>query len=167
MRRRFAPSSGALIAVGVVVAVAGALFLSGRGSPGGGVGLGRPAPPFTLESTDGSEVSLGDFRGRNVLLYFNEGAGCDACFYQTAVLVRSQALRASGVTLIPIVMNPLGQVSEELARFGITTPYLVDADGSVSKAYGMLGTGMHANLPGHGFVFVDGSGRIRWQKEYP
>jgi cytochrome oxidase Cu insertion factor (SCO1/SenC/PrrC family) len=31
---------------------------------------GRPAPPFTLASLDGTTVSLAEFRGRPVLLYF-------------------------------------------------------------------------------------------------
>jgi hypothetical protein len=31
----------------------------------------------------------------------------------------------------------------------------------------MLGKGMHADLPGHGFVLIDGTGQIRWEREYP
>lgn len=149
-----------------MIAVAGMLYLGGR-SPGDAGGGGK-APPFTLASTSGDSVSLSDHRGENVLMYFNEGVGCDACFYQTVELERNaDQLTAAGVTLIPIVMNPKEQVQGELARFGITTPYLIDADGSVSSAFDMMGSGMHANLPGHGFVLVDGSGEIRWQKEYP
>jgi len=58
-------------------------------------------------------------------------------------------------------------VKPYLEQFGITWPYLIDADSKVSREYGALGTGMHANLPGHGFVLIDGSGRIRWQRDYP
>ena len=64
-------------------------------------------------------------------------------------------------------MNPLDETQSEVQRFGLTTPFLIDSDGSVSKAYDMFGKGMHANLPGHGFVLIDGSGNIRWEKEYP
>jgi len=102
-----------------------------------------------------------------VLLYFNEGVGCDACFYQTVELEKNaDRLEAEGIELLPIVVNPADQVRNELMRFGITTPYLIDADGRVSKDYGVMGKGMHANLPGHGFVLIDGEGEIRWQKEY-
>jgi peroxiredoxin len=102
-----------------------------------------------------------------VLLYFNEGVGCDACFYQMEELEKSADEFASrDVQIVPIVMNPIDQVRGELDRFGIKTPYLID-DGSVSNAYGVLGKGMHANLPGHGFVFIDSTGKIRWEKEYP
>jgi peroxiredoxin len=146
--------------------VVGFLYLGGRpraASPATGV-----APAFALPSTDGEQVSLADYRGRDVLLFFNEGVGCDACFYQMLDLQKNAgAFENAGVSVVPIVANPANQVRQEMARFGISTPYLIDADTSVSQAYGMLGNGMHANLPGHGFVLVDGSGRIRWMKEFP
>jgi peroxiredoxin len=150
------------------IAIGVALFLlAGRGSSGGEVEATR-APAFTMPSTAGGQVSLADYAGHNVLLYFNEGVGCDACFYQTIDLERSgKELAAKDIALLPVVMNPLDSVVGELSRFGITTPYLIDGDGSVSEAYGVLGKGMHANLPGHGFVFIDAAGEIRWQKEYP
>lgn len=142
-------------------------FLGSRAQDGGALASGREAPPFTLPSTAGSTVSLPDLRGRDLLLYFNEGVGCDACFYQTVELEKAAELKDAGITILPVVMNPTDQVRTELARFGIRTPYLIDADGSVSDAYGVLGKGMHANLPGHAFVFIDASGRVRWQEEYP
>lgn len=145
------------------------LYFGSRSSqPKGGPVAARPAPPFTLASTGGGNVSLSDYAGRDVLLYFSEGVGCDACFYQMVDLEQnSQQLAGAGITVLPIVMNPLDQTQAEVQRFGLTTPFLIDSDGSVSEAYDMLGKGMHANLPGHGFVLIDGSGNIRWEKEYP
>jgi peroxiredoxin len=103
-----------------------------------------------------------------VLLYFNEGVGCDACFYQMVELEKhADRFAAAGIDLVPVVANPAEAVAPELQRFGLATPYLIDQDTSVSAAYGMLGKGMHANLPGHGFVLVDAGGRIRWSREYP
>jgi len=103
-----------------------------------------------------------------VLLYFNEGVGCDACFYQMAELEKSgSALSDADLTILPIVMNPVQDTARVLQRFGLTTPYLIDAEGGVSRAYDMLGKGMHANLPGHGFVLIDETGQVRWKMEYP
>lgn len=142
------------------------MVLGGRGSDGRPVS-GR-APDFTLPSSAGGNVSLGDFSGQNLLLYFNEGAGCDACFFQTVEIERNaDEFVSEGVTVVGVVANPMEVTLGELARFGLTTPYLVDADTSVSSAYGMIGQGMHANLPGHGFVLIDASGELRWKKEYP
>lgn len=64
-------------------------------------------------------------------------------------------------------MNPASQIRPELAAFGIRTAYLTDTTGSVSRAYGVLGKGMHAGLPGHGFVLIDTHGIQRWYGEYP
>lgn len=150
---------GAAFAVGFVV-------LGGR-SPQGGA-AGGEATDFTLASTAGGSVSLADYRGQDVLLYFNEGVGCDPCFYQTLELEKNERrLSDAGLTLLPIVMNPVAETAAELQRFGLRTPYLIDADGSVSRSYGMLGKGMHANLPGHGFVLIDETGEVLWKMEYP
>ncbi len=54
-----------------------------------------------------------------------------------------------------------------MAAYGLHTPYLIDATGKVSHAYGVPGKGMHAALPGHGFVLIDARGRQRWYGEYP
>lgn len=150
-----------LVALAAVVVVA----VGGRSSTSPGVA--GPAPGFSLASTGGGEVSLADYRGKSVLLFFNEGVGCDICFNQTAALEADPAFAESGLTLLPIAMNEAGAVQSELDRFGLRTPYLIDPDGSVSDAYDTLGRGMHANLPGHTFVLVGPDGQMRWRGDYP
>jgi peroxiredoxin len=128
----------------------------------------RTAPAFTLTATNGKTVSLASYRGHNVVLYFNEGVGCDACFYQMRQFEQHAVqLRKAGIIILPIVMNPASQIRPELASFGLRTPYLIDVTGAVSRAYGVLGKGMHAGLPGHGFVLIDAHGAERWYGEYP
>ena len=73
---------------------------------------------------------------------------------------------ALGITVLPIVMNSRADITADMARYGVTTPFLLD-DGSASKAYGTLGKGMHADLPGHSFVLIDAAGVQRWYGEYP
>lgn len=124
------------------------------------------APAFTLKTTAGRTVSLSDYRGKPVLLYFNEGAGCGACTQQMAEIEKNPGFARAGITVLPIVMNTADQIKPDLAQFGVKTPYLLD-DGAVSKAYGVLGKGMHANLPGHGFVLIDADGVQQWKGEYP
>lgn len=124
------------------------------------------APPFTLSTTAGTTVSLSDYRGKPVLLYFNEGAGCGSCTAQMAEIEKDAAFQASGITVLPIVMNKAEQIAPDLQYFRVKTPYLLD-DGTVSKAYGTLGTGMHEGLPGHGFVLIDKDGVQRWFGNYP
>lgn len=156
--------AAALAAAGLVTAA----LLATSGSGALQHSVARPAPGFTLTATSGQAVSLADYRGHDVVLYFSEGVGCDACFYQMREFEQHAAqLTRAGITILPIVMDPVGQVRQELAAFGLHTPYLIDATGSVSRAYGVLGKGMHAGLPGHGFVLIDAHGTERWYGEYP
>ncbi len=128
----------------------------------------RAAPAFTLMSTSGKPVSLASYRGHNVVLYFSEGVGCGPCFTQMREFeTHATELAKAGITVVPVVMNPANQVMQEMTRFGLHTPYLIDSNGAVSRAYHVLGKGMHADLPGHGFVLIDAHGTERWYGEYP
>jgi len=124
------------------------------------------APAFSLKTTAGTTVSLADYRGKTVILYFNEGAGCGACTQQMAAIEKNSGFEQAGIVVLPIVMNTAAEIQPDLVKFGVKTPYLLD-DGKVSKAYGTLGKGMHAGLPGHGFVLIDAAGVQRWQGDYP
>jgi peroxiredoxin len=126
----------------------------------------RTAPDFTLTDTAGTQHRLADLRGKNVLLYFSEGAGCQSCLVQMAQIENARAFAKAGVTVLPIVMNTRAQIMRDMAANGVKTPFLLD-DGAVSKAYGTLGKGMHAGLPGHSFVLIDKLGVQRWYGEYP
>ncbi|MGC5583147.1 peroxiredoxin family protein [Ornithinimicrobium sp. W1665] len=160
-RRRFTVVSVALLAL---VTVVSAMLLTSRPASDAQT---RPAPTFALTDTDGQVVSLEQFRGSNVLLYFNEGAGCQSCLVQMAEIEKDEDLFADlDLTVLPIVMNTRDQITRDMQRNGVRTPFLLD-DGTVSDAYGTLGKGMHAGLPGHSFVLIDRDGQQRWYGEYP
>ena len=126
----------------------------------------RRAPDFTLPTTAGTSVTLSELRGEPVILYFNEGAGCASCTVQMAEIEKEPGFAEAGITVLPIVMNTAEQIRLDMQRYGATTPYLLD-DGTVSEAYGTLGTGMHPGVPGHGFVLIDAEGNQVWQGDYP
>jgi len=153
------------VAAGLAVAaVIGAGLLSSRPTD---TTVVREAPDFTLTSTSGQQVHLADYRGKNVILYFSEGAGCQSCLMQMGQIEKQQAaFDKAGFTVLPIVMNTRDQITADMAANGVTTPFLLD-DGTVSAAYGTLGKGMHAGLPGHSFVLIDAQGQQRWYGEYP
>jgi peroxiredoxin len=153
--------AGALVAVAIIV---GGMMWSARETSDDSV---RPAPDFTLTDTNGNSVALADQRGHNVVLYFNEGAGCQSCLLQMVDIERNAArFTALDVRVLPIVMNTADQIRADMAANGVATPFLID-DGTVSSAYGTLGRGMHAGLPGHSFVLIDAQGMQRWYGEYP
>jgi peroxiredoxin len=163
--RRWGPWIGVagLLALGI------AIWVTGNKPQGGAVANTIAATTFTLPATDGSQISLSDYKGQNVLLYFNEGVGCDACFYQmTSLETDSKVLSDAGITnVLPIVVNPMADAQAAVARFDLKNPWLIDGDKRVSDAYHMLGTGMHEGLPGHGFVLINAQGHIVWTMNYP
>jgi peroxiredoxin len=155
-----------LLTIAITAAVLGLIaFALAKAVPTSG-STAAAAPGFTLKTTAGTTVSLSDYRGKPVVLYFNEGAGCASCTAQMAEIEKDAAFQASGITVLPIVMNTAEQILPDLQQYGVRTPYLLD-DGSTSKAYGTLGTGMHQGLPGHGFVLIDKDGVKRWFGNYP
>jgi peroxiredoxin len=154
-----------IAAVAALVLVIGAMMWSARTTSDTRT---RLAPDFTLIDTTGTSVHLADHRGHNVVLYFSEGAGCQSCLYQMADIEQDAAqFTAANVVVLPIVMNTAAQIRADMAADGVHTPFLIDSDGKVSAAYGTLGKGMHAGLPGHSFVLIDTTGVQRWYGEYP
>ena len=156
---RVASLTAMLVLVGLVVAA----LLSARPETSSEA---VPATPFTLPMSDGSTVSLGDYAGSPVILYFNEGAGCDSCLVQMAEIENEPGFAEAGIEVLPIVMNTAEQINPDRERLGVAAPFALD-DGTVSEAYGTLGKGMHAGLPGHGFILIDADGTQRWYGNYP
>ena len=153
--------------VGALAVIAGLVTVGLLTSRPQGSDSRRPAPGFSLRTTAGTTVSLSDFRGRSVLLFFNEGAGCGSCTMQLAAIEKQRKeFDAAGLTVLPIVMNTKEQIQPDLDQYKVTTPVLLD-DGTVSRAYKTLGKGMHEGLPGHSFVLIDAQGVQRWYGEYP
>ncbi|MBK5268501.1 MAG: redoxin family protein [Acidimicrobiia bacterium] len=123
------------------------------------------ATPFELVATNGQMISLDEaLAAGDALLYFSMGTGCDGCFAQIPEL--EQALNERGITLVPIMVNPPLAVAAEAARFGIEMPILIDADLTVSRAYGMIGVYGHADRPSHSFALVRQTGEIAWVRHY-
>ena len=158
---KLAASAGVLAVLAVLVTVG---LLTSRPTSSN---ARRLAPGFSLPTTAGTTVTLGDYRGRSVVLYFNEGAGCGSCTMQLSAIEKQQkAFDDAGIVVLPIVMNTKEQIQPDLDQYQVKTPVLLD-DGKVSRAYNTLGKGMHEGLPGHSFVLIDAQGNQRWFGEYP
>src|SRR5262245_29526962 len=82
---------------------------SGYAHVSGKPGAGSPAPAFTLPSSQGQQVRLADYRGRSVLLYFQEGLSCQPCWDQIGDLEHHQsALATAGIdAVVSITTDPV------------------------------------------------------------
>ncbi|HZJ49710.1 MAG TPA: peroxiredoxin family protein [Actinomycetota bacterium] len=137
----------------------------------GSPGPGDAAPDFTLAATDGSTFTLSDARGENVLLFFQEGLGCQPCWdNMKEIEARMDEFEALGVErMLTITTDPLGNTEEKVAAESLRFPVLADEQAEVSRTYDMPRYGMHPmsnTQPGHSFVLVNGDGEITWRADY-
>jgi thioredoxin-dependent peroxiredoxin len=101
---------------------------------------GDPAPPFTLLDADGQPVSLSDFRGQRVIVYFYPAAstpGCtkEACDFRDNL----QTLRRANMAVLGISPDALPKLAKFQAEQQLTFPLLSDPDRAVLTAYGAYG----------------------------
>lgn len=124
------------------------------------VGVGDPAPDFTLPATGGREVSLSEFRGRPVVLVFYPGDDTAVC---TKQLTSYNDDLAQFEQLDAQVLGISAQGVESHERFsdkhGFGFPLLADTDKKVAALYGTLGP---IGFPRRSVFIVDGEGVVRY-----
>jgi peroxiredoxin Q/BCP len=101
---------------------------------------GDPAPPFTLPDTSGKQVSLKDFAGKNVILYFypkDDTPGCtkEACGFRDAW----SDLQDLGVVVLGVSGDDAASHAKFAAKYRLPFPLLSDPDHRVMTAYGAYG----------------------------
>jgi peroxiredoxin Q/BCP len=100
---------------------------------------GDIAPDFKLKSDDGKTYSLSDFRGKKeVVLYFypkDDTPGCtkEACSFRDSL----SSLNKVGVQVLGVSMDDLDSHEKFRTKYSLNFPLLSDADGEVSKEYGV------------------------------
>ena len=102
--------------------------------------VGDTAPAFSLPDADGNTVTLADFAGRKVVVYFYPAASTPGCTKQ-ACDFRDSLGELNGAGLDVIGISP--DKPEKLAKFrdaeGLTFPLLSDPDRKVLEAWGAFG----------------------------
>ena len=101
---------------------------------------GQPAPAFTLTDHAGRSVSLTDFAGRNLIIFFYPAAmtpGCttEACDFRDS-LVR---LQQAGYDVVGISPDKPEKLATFVEKESLTYPLLSDTDRAVMDAYGAYG----------------------------
>ena len=101
---------------------------------------GDAAPDFTLPDADEKPVSLADYRGRRVVVYFYPAASTPGCTKE-ACDFRDNLTELNGAGLDVLGISP--DKPAKLAKFrdkeGLTFPLLSDADKEVLTAWGAYG----------------------------
>jgi peroxiredoxin Q/BCP len=101
---------------------------------------GDPAPGFTLPDADGKDVSLSDFRGRKVVVYFYPAAMTPGCTKQACDFRDSLAsLQAAGYGVLGISPDKPAKLAQFRERDAVNFPLLSDESKSTLQAYGAFG----------------------------
>jgi peroxiredoxin Q/BCP len=126
---------------------------------------GQQAPDFSLPDSSGSPVSLGDFRGRNVVLYFYPEAmtpGCttEACDFRDSL----NSLRSAGYQVVGVSKDEPEKNAEFARQESLNFPLLSDPDLAVHQAYGAWGEKSLYGKTVTGTIrstfVIDGDGRV-------
>ena len=101
---------------------------------------GDVAPPFELLDQDGRTVSLTDFSGRKLLVYFYPKADTPGCTTQScAVRDARQDLSSLGVDVVGVSPDKPDAQAKFDQKFGLGFPLLADTDHAVAEAFGVWG----------------------------
>lgn len=135
---------------------------------------GDIAPPFTAQTNGGQTVSLADFKGRPIILYFyprDDTPGCskEACAFRDSFV----DFKAKGAVVLGISADSVKSHDKFVKKFKLPFTLLADEDKQIVDAYGVWGekTFMGRRYQGiHRVTFlIGGDGRIRkiWPKVKP
>ena len=101
---------------------------------------GDPAPRFSGNTTDGKPVSLDDYRGRKLVLYFYPKDDTPGCTKQACSLRdHSAEIAAKGAAVLGVSTQDEASHQAFTRKFNLNFPLLADKDGAVGRAYGTLG----------------------------
>ncbi|MBE7731712.1 peroxiredoxin [Devosia faecipullorum] len=99
---------------------------------------GDPAPQFTLQCDDGTEVSAASLKGRPAVLYFypqDDSGGCVDENLEFSALAPDFAAR--GATLIGISPDDMDSHRKFRAKYGLVVPLGADPDLTTIEAFGL------------------------------
>lgn len=133
--------------------------------------VGKQAPYFELQDINGNVVKLSDYRGKNVVLFFNEGSMCyPACWNQIGALANDKRFNSDNRVALSIVVDSQAQwrkIMQQVPQLS-KSKILFDAAKKVSADYDVLyvDSSMHkGSYPGHTYFVIDKEGVIRYAKD--
>ena len=132
------------------------------------------APDFTLGDQNGKKISLSDYKGRKILLYFYPKALTSGCTTQAQQIRDAKdifdELDVSAIGISPDTPETQKKFDE---KHGLGFPLLSDTDHEVAQAYGVWGEKSMYGKKYMGIIrssfLIDESGRIidAWYKVSP
>jgi thioredoxin-dependent peroxiredoxin len=132
--------------------------------------VGQTAPTFTLPSQDGSQISLGSFRGKWVVLYFYPKDMTKGCTIEAHNFQRDQAkFDAANAVIVGVSVDTPDSHKEFCTKEGLTFRLLADPEHKVVDEYGSLGHFGPMTIANRNTFLIDPKGKIVkvWTKVDP
>ncbi|BAZ19683.1 alkyl hydroperoxide reductase/ thiol specific antioxidant/ Mal allergen [Kalymmatonema gypsitolerans NIES-4073] len=119
--------------------------------------VGSDAPTFTVKDTNGNTVSLSDFKGKTVVLYFypkDDTPGCtkQACSFRDAI----DQYKSKDIVILGVSADDEVSHQAFAQKYNLNFPLLADTDKSLIKAYDVDGGGYAKRVT----YLIDGNGKI-------
>ncbi|CCH65590.1 Alkyl hydroperoxide reductase subunit C-like protein [Richelia intracellularis HM01] len=119
--------------------------------------VGTDAPAFTVKDTDGNTVSLIDFKGKTIVLYFypkDDTPGCtkQACSFRDAI----EKYKNKNVVILGVSSDNEASHKVFTQKYNLTFPLLADTEQKLIKAYDVDGGGYAKRVT----YIIDGNGKI-------
>ena len=148
-----------LVIVVAMIVLLGVRILSGsrENSPG----AGSQAPDFRLPSQEGNQVSLKDFRGSWVVLYFYPKDMTPGCTREAHNFQADQAkYDERHAVVLGVSVDSVDSHKKFCAKEGLNFKLLADSDGKVSRAYGSLTNLAIVKFARRNTFLIDPNGKI-------
>lgn len=124
--------------------------------------VGTAAPDFTLNSQEGKPVSLHDFKGKWVVLYFYPKDFTSGCTVEAHNFQRDQAqYEAKNAVIVGVSMQDVDSHQKFCTKEGLSFKLLADTKSEVSSLYGSVMNLAVAKLSARHTFLIDPSGIIR------
>jgi peroxiredoxin Q/BCP len=121
--------------------------------PGESLTVGMEAPEFSLPSTTGERITLSDYRGKRVVLYFYPKDDTPGCTMEACAFRDNMArIESKGAVLFGISLDDELSHQRFAQKYNLTFPLLADVDAAVSRKYG---TYKEKNLYGRTFWGIE------------
>ncbi len=123
--------------------------------------VGKPAPDFSLTTGDGSQLSLKDYRGKWIVLYFYPKDFTSGCTMEAHNFQRDLAkYEGAGAVIIGVSVDTAQSHKDFCAKEGLNFKLLADPDAKVSTEYGSIMDYKGSKLAARNTFIINPKGEI-------
>ena len=142
-------------------AIIAVLACNGVSATNGMPEVGTVAPAFNLTTNEGKQVSLGDFKGKWVVLYFYPKDFTSGCTLEAHNFQRDLAkYEAANAVILGVSVDTAESHKDFCAKEGLNFKLLSDSDAKVSDQYGSTMEYNGAKLSARNTFIIDPHGKI-------